>query len=108
MLKNLEKEKPLTIGALQTVGLTIYISVIAAFFNFMSSQKPEDSPLGFFLFLNLFVFSAATTGSIVFGYPTYLAVVKNDFKKAITILAYTLLFTFVLIIIAAILILGVF
>lgn len=108
MLNNLEKEKPLTIGALQTVVLTIYISLIAAFFNFMSHQRPEDSPLGFFLFLTLFVFSAAITSSIVFGYPTYLALVKNKVKEALTVLAYTLLFTFVLILIAAILILGVF
>jgi len=55
--------------------------------------------------LTLLVFSAAITGTLVFGYPVYLVLVKNKIKEALTILAFTLLFTFILILTTAILIL---
>lgn len=55
--------------------------------------------------LTLLVFSAAVSGSIVFGYPAYLTLVKNKIKEALTILAFTLLYTLGIILITAILIL---
>jgi hypothetical protein len=48
------------------------------------------------IMLCFFVFSATVTGSLVFGYPLYLALNK-DFKKAIAVVLYTLLFSLLLI-----------
>ena len=50
--------------------------------------------------LTLLVFSAAVTGSLVFGYPVYLILNKQT-KEGVSIFAYTLLF---LVVILAILI----
>lgn len=106
MLKTLEKEKPSTIGLCQALGVAIYCGLIALFFNFMSKSLPEPPGFfGFFMMLVIFVFSAAVTGSLVFGYPAYLALVKNKVADALNILAFTLLFAFAIIIITMILIL---
>lgn len=52
--------------------------------------------LGSLLILVLLVFSAAVTGSIVFGYPAYLALNKR-IKEALSILAFTLLYCLIII-----------
>ena len=104
-MKLSEKEKPYTIGLLQALGVIAYCGLIALFFSFMAKNVPEPPGFfGFFLLLVLFVFSAAVTGSLVFGYPAYLALVKNKVKDALTILAFTLGFSLAIIIIAVILI----
>ena len=109
MLKALEKEKPYVIGACQALGVTIYCGLIAIFFSFLA-QNGKEPPgfFGFFAMLMMLVFSAAITGSLVFGYPTYLALVKNRIKDAIAILTYTLIFTFAIISITVSLIISLF
>jgi hypothetical protein len=56
--------------------------------------------------LNLLVFSAAVTGSMVFGFPVYLALVKNKIKEALTILTFTALYALAIILITVTLILA--
>ncbi len=104
MLKNLENKNPVLIGLLQAVGISAYCALIASFFYLMSKTQKEPQFFGFFLLLTLLVFSAAVTGSMMFGYPAYLVLVKNKTKEALTILVYSLLFTFVLILVTTILI----
>lgn len=104
MLKTLEKEKPYVIGACQALGVTVYCSLIAIFFHFMAQSRHEPGFFGFFAMLMILVFSAAVTGSFVFGYPAYLALIKNKIKEALLILVYTLLFSLLIIIVSLILI----
>ena len=108
MLKALEKEKPYVIGACQALGVTVFCALVAIFFHFMAQTKHEPGFFGFFAMLMMLVFSAAVTGSIVFGYPAYLALVKNKIKEALTILSYTLLFSFLIILVSLILIINFF
>lgn len=104
MLKTLEKKSASTIGLLQALGVTIYCGLIALFFNLMTKTTPKPGAFGFFLILNLLVFSAAITGSLVFGFPVYLALVRNKFKEALTILAFTALYALAIILITTTLI----
>lgn len=97
MLKQLEKEKAWKIGLLQALLVAIYCSLIATFFNYISQAIPRPGFFGFFLMLILLVFSAAVTGSLVFAYPTYLAVINRKIKEAAAILAYTLTFSLLII-----------
>jgi len=108
VLKVLEQEKPATVGLCQALGVTIYCGLIAILFNFLTKAIPEDPPgfFGFFFMLVLLVFSAAVTGSLVFGYPAYLALAKNKIKEALTILAFTLAFSLAIILLTAIFIIS--
>lgn len=108
MLKTLENKSASTVGLLQALGITIYCALIAIFFNFMTKTTAKPGIFGFFLILNLLVFSAAVTGSIVFGFPAYLAVVKNKIKEALTILAFTALYALAIILITITLILALY
>ena len=105
MLKILENKNPRLIGFLQAIGISTYCALIALFFYTLSKKPDPPGFFGFFLMLTLLVFSASITGSLMFGYPIYLALVKNKIKEALTILAYSLLFTLALILITTILIL---
>ena len=98
------KYNPSLIGLLQAVGVLIYCGLIAVFFFSMSKTTSQPEFIGFFLILALFVFSAAITGSLVFGYPVYLALVKNRIKEALTILAYTFLYSLIIILLTIIII----
>ena len=104
MKKYLERSAPSILGLLQAVGVIIYCAIIASFFFFMAKSQANPGFFGFFLMLLLLVFSAAITGSLVFGYPVYLAVVKNKIKEALEILAFTLLYALTIILITVILI----
>ena len=104
MEKWLENKSPALIGFLQAALLTVYCGLIALFFYSMAKFPVQPGFFGFFLMLALFVFSAAITGSLVFGYSTYLALVKNRIKEALTILIYTLLFILIIILATVILI----
>ena len=97
MFKNLEKEKPYTIGLCQALGVTIYCGLVALFFNYLTQTVDKPGFYGFFFMMLLLVFSAAITGSLVFGFSVYLAVVKNKIKEALQVLAYTLIFSFAII-----------
>jgi len=104
--KWLRDKSPALIGFLQALGVAVYCGLIASFFFYMAKTKAEPPGFfGFFLLLALFVFSAAVTGSLVFGYPAYLALVKSKIKEALTILAYTLLFGLLIILLTVIAIL---
>lgn len=81
------------IGFLQALGVTLYASLVSALIHFLSSflkDKP-DNILGIALMLSLLVFSAAVSGSIVFGYPAYLALNQRA-KEALRLLLYTFLY----------------
>ncbi len=104
-MPTIEKKSPAAIGLLQAIAISTYCALIAGFFFAMSKNTSQPGFFGFFLMLTLLVFSAAITGTLVFGYPVYLVLVKNKIKEALTILAFTLLFTFILILTTAILIL---
>ncbi len=100
-----KKNSPSLIGFLQAAGVVIYCGFVAVFFFYMSQTKAQPGFFGFFLMLALFVFSAAITGSLVFGYPAYL-VLNKRIKEAINILTYTLLFSLIIILISIILIIS--
>ncbi len=104
MLRFLEKQKASTVGALSALATVLYCGLIALFFNFMAKSTAKPGFFGFFLMLLLLVFSAAITGTTVFGFPVYLAVVKQKMAEALNVLAFTLLFTLVIILVVAILI----
>lgn len=95
MLKQLEKEKVWKIGLLQSLLVTLYCGGVAAFFSFLATAFPKDPPglFGFFLMLMLLVLSAAITGSLVFAYPVYLAVIKSKIGEAAKILMFTMIFS---------------
>ena len=107
VFKALGKEKPTTIGLCQALGVTVYCGLVAVLFNYLTKAIPSGPGFfGFFFMLILLVFSAAVTGSVVFGYPVYLALAKNKIKEALTILAFTLLYSLLIILITAILIIS--
>jgi hypothetical protein len=94
-----------TIGLLQASGLTIYCSLIVGILSWF--EKGFFAPpgfLGLLLMLVLLVFSAAVTGSIVFGYSAYLFLKHKKTKEPLSILAFTLLYCLAIIMIIAILI----
>ena len=105
--ENTKSDKPVeveemsnsTIGFLQAVLVVIYCVVISGFFWLMEEQGIHPPRiLVSMLMLLLLVFSVAVSGVLVFGYPTYIALNKKDFKKSLAILGYTFLF-FILIIV---------
>jgi hypothetical protein len=90
------------VGFLQAAGVLVYCGLIAVFFFYMTKTAVQPGIVGIFLMLALFVFSAAVTGSLIFGYPAYLALVKNRIKEAFTILAYTLFYSLLIILLTII------
>jgi len=107
VFKALEREKLSTIGLCQALFVTVYCGLVALLFNYLTKAIPSGPGFfGFFFMLILLVFSAAVTGSVVFGYPVYLALAKNKIKEALTILAFTLLYSLVIIFITAIFIIS--
>ena len=73
----------------------------------MSETSLQPGYLGVFLMLVLLVFSAAVSGSLVFGLPAYLAFNKK-IKEAITLLGYTLFFSFLIILVTIIAIFSIY
>ena len=86
------KKDPYLIGLYQALGVVAYTFLIGnlVFFLEKTAVTPPDY-LGFTLILALFVFSAAITGSIIFGYSGYLAFNKKT-KEALSVLGFTLLY----------------
>ena len=85
------------IGLIQALGTAIYCSIIAWFFWYMANTSQEiPGVLNIALMLILLVFSAGVTGSIVFGYPIYLAMHKKV-KEALYLLGYTSIYFVVII-----------
>ena len=84
---------------LQIVGVVFYCFLIGSFFNLMAKMSLEPPGfLGIILMLFLLVFSAAITGSLIFGYSAFLAL-NNRIKEALSLLAHTFLFGFISLII---------
>lgn len=101
----MKKYNPLIIGLLQAVLVVVYCALIASFFVFADKNISEPKGVwGPAIMLTLLVFSAAVTGSIVFGYPAYLFLKDKQIKAALQILAYTLIFCLAFILIAFIII----
>jgi len=95
----MKKLTPPTIGFLQALGVAFYCSLIALTLNsFGKSLNAPPGILGSILILVLLVFSAAITGSLVFGYPAYLALHKK-IKEALSILAFTALYSVIMMLI---------
>lgn len=87
------------VGFLQAAGVVIYCELIAGGLWYGNKFLPTaPGPLGSILILVLLVFSAAVTGSIVFGYAAYLAL-NNKIKNALNLLFYTLLYCLAFIVI---------
>jgi len=100
----MKKINPSTIGLLQALGVVIYCALVVGILNFFG--KIFFNPPGFFgsvFILVLLVFSAAVSGSIVFGYPAYLALNKK-IKEALSVLAFSALYSLGIILIIAVLI----
>ncbi|MFH1522704.1 MAG: hypothetical protein ABIE43_02685 [Patescibacteria group bacterium] len=98
MPMNFKKFSPNIIGLLQSIGVAIYCSLISGLFWLMHKVTPEPPAfLGAIAILSSLVFSATVTGLLVFGYPAYLAL-NNKIKEALLVLAYTLLYSLLIII----------
>lgn len=93
---------PSLIGFLQAAGVLVYCGLIAALFYYLAKTGSQPGFFGFFVMLALLVFSAAVTGSLVFGYPAYLTLIKHRPKEALTILIYTLLYSLIIIVLTII------
>lgn len=98
----MNKDNLSLVGFLQAAGVVIYCELIACGLWCGNKFLPTLSgPLGSILILVLLVFSAAVTGSIVFGYAAYLAL-NNKIKNALHLLFYTLFYCLTLIVILVI------
>lgn len=90
---NLNQMSAARVGFLQAVGVAIYCSLVSLFFWSMGNNLDEPPQiLGMAMMLLLLVFSAAVCGILVFGYPSYLMTQQN-IKRALQILAYTMIFS---------------
>jgi len=92
------KWNPAVVGLFQSLLVAVYCSGVGAFIFYMGSSSIQPGYLGVFLMLVLFVFSAAVTGTLVFGLPVYLAL-KNKVKESLSILGFTLLYSAAIILI---------
>ena len=81
------------LGLVQALSVALYCSLVASFMFYVERTANQPGIVGIILLLILFVFSAAVTGSLVFGIAAYLAL-KNRIKEALSLLLYTLLSTF--------------
>ncbi len=78
-------------GFLQALGVIVYCALASGFFWLVErSFVTPPGFLGIILMLVFLVFSVAVSGTIVFGYPAYLAL-NNRVKEALSLLIYTLL-----------------
>ncbi|MFH1412782.1 MAG: hypothetical protein ABIG10_02020 [bacterium] len=102
----MKKNKLLQISFLSSVGLAVYIALVALLIQDGEKLFGKLNNLwGPLLFLMLFVFSALVSGLLVLGYPIWLYLEKEK-KAAIKLLFYTLgwIFIFLLAIIAIVII----
>ena len=85
---------------IQAIGVMLYVSLISFFLSSFEAMSVLSDPLlTGVIILGLLVLSAGITGSMVFGYPMYLALQKK-MKEALKVLLLT--FAWLLIIITAI------
>jgi len=78
------QKKSIKIGLLTGLLEVIYITLIALFLWGGSSWfNSSDNVLISIIMLLIFVISAAVSGLLVFGYPIYLFLKRNNFKEAV-------------------------
>lgn len=93
------------VGFYQALIVVVYTGLVGALLFSIEQSKLQPGYLGFVFMLTLFVFSAAITGSAVFGLAAYQAL-KNNIKQALAILGYTFFFILIdLLILLAVIIL---
>jgi hypothetical protein len=84
------KKSPPLIALAQALGVIVYCLLIGLLLTSFEEIGFEPSPyIGPAAMLVLFVFSAAATSLLVFGYPAYLFV-NRDFRKGLTVVGLTL------------------
>lgn len=85
------KSKTFTFGFLSGLGVVIYCASVALLMTFLENKLSEmgGGTFPIIIMLILLVFSAAISGSLVFGYPAYLFI-KKEFRSAIYTLATSL------------------
>ena len=89
--------KTIKTALLNSSTTTLYIILVASFMYFLQSnlsQKPDNILMPISMLL-LFVFSAAFTGSLVFGKPIILYL-DNKKKEALSLIIYTLFFLLII------------
>ncbi|HLC89623.1 MAG TPA: hypothetical protein VJG65_01540 [Patescibacteria group bacterium] len=75
-------------GFLGGIAEATYCFLVVLIINGLGKIFPDEPPMifGFLLFLLIFVFSAAVSGLLVLGYPTYLAFQKRYPEAIMTLL----------------------
>ncbi|KKW17054.1 MAG: hypothetical protein UY56_C0005G0079 [Parcubacteria group bacterium GW2011_GWA1_50_14] len=87
----MKKNSPIFRGLISACGVALYVLLVAWIMtNAEGMFGPAPMPLGPFLFLLLFVLSAAIAGSLVFGRPIIMYLDGNK-KEALATFFYTLL-----------------
>lgn len=81
---------PSLIGLLQAIGVIGYCVLISLLMNFVGKTAEPAGVLGSAAILVIVVFSAAVTGSIVFGYPAYLFFKQGKIKEPLKVLLFTM------------------
>ncbi|NQV13787.1 MAG: hypothetical protein HQ530_05835 [Parcubacteria group bacterium] len=91
-------------GFLQAISITAYCVLVSGLFWVLEEffQQPPQF-IAVALMLIIFVFSAAVTGTLFFGYPAYLAL-HQETKKALAVIAHTMLYSLGIIIITLVVI----
>jgi len=87
----LSKKSLLFIGFLQATGLTLYITLLACFFNFVLPNLPKTSESFFapIVMLLIFIISAVTSSLLVLGRAGVLFWDKK-YRQAFTLVGCTL------------------
>ncbi len=86
------------VGLIQALAVTLYVTLISSFMNYMSQASFEQSDfLIAVMMLSLLVFSVALVGVLLFGLPIYL-IINKKIKQALRILGYTFLWLLLIII----------
>jgi len=98
--------KIITRALLDALGTAVYIILVVSFmFSLQSFASKPDNILIPMAMLMLFVFSAALTSFLVFGKPVFLFI-EGKKKEAVKMISYTLLFLFLLTLLAFIVLTG--
>lgn len=88
-------------GLMNALATALYVAAVGTFMYYGATVKIGQNShyLAPIAMLMLFVFSAALTGYLVFGKPALLYL-DGKKKEAVTLLSYTLVYMFVLTVIA--------
>lgn len=100
MINKINKWHPSSIGFVQASAVFIYCVAVGSFMSLMDGMPNPPKLLVIGTVLLLFVTSAAITGSLFLGYPLYL-VLNKKIKRALSVIGFTLVFSFLFIFVAA-------